>query len=349
MNDVRPVQIVTSGQDSGHGNLLGIQPWMMPADYATADTVYTALAGYLARARREGWLNAKTIVVWPENLGTWLVTTGGPDAVRDAQRLSDAMRALALRQPFRLLREFLRSSEQDRLTAALLRLNADAVAHRYTVLFSQLARDYQVTMVAGSVLLPEPRVQDGRVTAGRGPLANVSAVFRPDGTAYPDLVRKAHPVGTELAFLAPGHVRDLPVFQTRAGRLGVLICADSWYPETYAHLRSKSVELLAVPSHVGKPGAWESPWLGYSGMVQADNMPQDVDLADVGRLTERQAWRAYALAGRIAQSGASAGINVFLGGKLWDLGAEGQSMAVLDGQSPVEVERDTPALLNLWL
>ncbi|HEY63838.1 MAG TPA: hypothetical protein G4O02_04650 [Caldilineae bacterium] len=38
-----------------------------------------------------------------------------------------------------------------------------------------------------------------------------------------------------------------PAFDTPAGRLGVLICADSWYPQACEAMRDHSVEMIAVP------------------------------------------------------------------------------------------------------
>lgn len=194
-------------------------------------------------------------------------------------------------------------------------------------------------------MLPAPEVRDGTVTAGEGPLYGVSAVFDPKGRAYPELVRKVAPVGSERPFMAPGDADDIPAFDTPAGRLGVLICADAWYPASYERLRALEVELIAVPSTIATPGAWGQPWRGYDGAAK----PEDVEAHDVGRLTEAEAWGRYALAGRLEASGARAGINVFLAGELWDLGGEGTSLMVKAGDEPVEAEGGWAALLNLWV
>ena len=64
------------GMDSGRGNLLGIQAWMETADYASETEFYSRLSGYLDAARHKGWLNPRTIAVFPEYIGTWLVAAG---------------------------------------------------------------------------------------------------------------------------------------------------------------------------------------------------------------------------------------------------------------------------------
>ena len=236
------LEVSLAGRDEGAGNLLAVQPYMVPADYASAERFQAKLDAYLAAAASRGLLNEKTVAVFPESLG--------------------------------------------------------------------------------SIVLPSPRVEAGRLVAGDGSLENVSAVFRPDGGVEDALARKAYPIEEEKAFLVACPLSGLPVFVTPAGRLGVLICADSWYPQAYRLLRAKKIDLLAVPSYAADDDCWNRPWHGYDGAPA----PSDVDPADVGRLTEGQAWSRYALLGRFASSGARAGANVFLRGELWDLGDDGRHL-----------------------
>jgi hypothetical protein len=147
----------------------------------------------------------------------------------------------------------------------------------------------------------------------------------------------------EKPFTAPNPAADLPVFDTPAGKLGVLVCADSWYPEAYQQIQALGAELIAVPSAASHGEMWEQPWLGYNGRTA----PGDVDPSDVGRLTEREAWGKYALAGRIG--GARAGINVFLYGELWDLAFDGGLWRMVCGPVDIEGRSSGPALINLWL
>ena len=345
LDETGAILTLESGHDADRGNLLGIQPWMTTADYVSRETFYDKLAEYLDVARSKGWLNARTVAVFPEYVGTWLVIAGEGQGVARASTLNRAMVRLALRHGVKFVRFLFSARERDRVAASLFGMQASRTASAYQAVFSRLARTYGVTVVAGSTVLPSPQVHDGCVVAGEGPLQGVSAVFGPDGRAYPDLVRKAYPIGTELPFLKPASPEDLPVFDTPAGRLGVLICADSWYPPPYARLKSQGVELLAVPSYVTHDGAWDTAWRGYDGF----SAPADVDKGDIGKLTEGQAWRTYALEGRILESGARAGINVFLRGRLWDLGADGRSLMVATGREPVQAGSCGEALFNLWL
>jgi hypothetical protein len=341
----RQLELTSYGRDAGRGNLLGIEPAMRTADYASEEAFSARLGGYLEVARQHGWINGRTIAVWPEHIGTWLVASGeGPRAVQ-APKLRAALAPIAGRHLLPFLRALVSAREKDRVAAALFRVKAGAMARAYQSAFSGLARRYGVTVVAGSTVLPSPRIVEGQVMPGRGPLYNASAVFGPDGRAIPPLVLKAFPIDQELPFTTPAPVGELPAFEAPAGRLGVLICADSWYPQAYARLREHGVEWLAVPSTGILRETWDGPWQGYNGAPA----PPDVDLRDVGVLTEAQAWSKYALAGRMALSGARCGLNVFSRGALWDLGEMGGQAVLVDGSTAVEGKAEGAEILSLWM
>jgi hypothetical protein len=345
MSDLYLDQILSTGTASDAGNLLGVQPFMLPEDYASPDTLLQKLTGYFDAAQAHQFLTPKTIVVLPEYIGTWLVAAFERPGVYTARNIQQAMRSLVLHHPIRFGRAYRTAKEADRVTAALFRMKANDMARGYHTVFATLARRYGVTLVAGSILLPEPEVVDGSIVIGTGPLQNISAVFRADGTLYPQLARKMYPIEAEQPFTAPAAPEQLPVFDTAAGRLGVLVCADCWYPESYRQLRSKGVDLLAVPSFTAGFGLWKSPWGGYNGAPA----PDDVDQSDIGRLTEAQAWRKYALSARIQQSGARAGINVYLRGRLWDAGSDSGETLAVHGDEVTETSTQGAALVNLWL
>ena len=327
-------EVRSFGEDTGAGNLLGLQPYMVPADYASEERLRGKLDGYLAAARERGFLTEKTVVVLPEYLGTWLVVAREKASVYRAETTDEATLTVALSN----LPGFVgRLRFTDSATRkALFQMKARSMAAIYNRVFSQLAREYAVTIVAGSILLPNPRVEGGSVVIGRGPLYNVSAVYGPDGRARTPVVRKAFLIEEEKPFLSAGAVEALPVFDTPAGRLGVLVCADAWYPESYQVLRKKGAEVIAVPSFLRPDNAWERPWSG------AKAAPGEV-------ITEGEAWMRYALAGRMKESAARAGINVFLRGKLWDLGSDGQATGVLGDEVYTCPRVDGAVMMNLWL
>jgi predicted amidohydrolase len=337
--------LVELGRRAAHGNLLGVQPWLTPADYASARSLYARLEHLLATASRAGRTGPRTVVVLPEYLGAWLVAAGAPGAVLQARSIGRAMPLLIARNAPAFVRALTAVRGRDRMREALFRMRAPAMARIYNTVCSMLARNHGVTLVAGSILLPEPYVARGELREGSGPLRNVTAVYGPSGAAVERLAHKIYPTTEERGLIAPGDLAELPVYDTPAGRLGVAVCADSWYPQVYQALRARGAELIAVPSYIPASHAWRKPWKGYNGAAA----PPDVNGADVGRIAEGEAWRKYALATRAAPAGFRAGINVFLRGALWDLGADGVSLGVRGAEGAAAPERDGAALINVWL
>jgi predicted amidohydrolase len=333
------------GVDTGRGNLLGLQPWLTAADYSSEQALGSRIDAWFAEAAAKGWLRERTVVVLPEYTGTWLVAANEGEKVLGAPTVHDAMAALAHHHFLAFVGRFITSGARDRSADAIFHIQADEMAAAWNDVFSELAARWKVTVVGGSIVLPGAHVEDGRVMAGHGPLQNVSAVWGPDGRALPDVVRKVAPIDDEKPFLRGAPADQLPVFDTPIGRLGVLICADSWYPEVYDAVAAGGAQVLAVPSFLSANGAWDEPWHGYNGAPA----PSDVVASDVGTLTEGQAWMRYAVPARGPDSGAEAAVNVFLRGQLWDLGDDGRTLAVVGRKATVGPAVDGPVLVNVWL
>jgi Carbon-nitrogen hydrolase len=339
------IQVHNSPQ--GRGNILGIEPHMLPQDYESQESLRAKLDSYLDAARKNGFLNGKTIVLWPEWIGSPLLVAGESKILYQIKSIGLAIGLLILSHPFSFISYWLKAKEKNKVIAAVFRMKAQSMVGNYDEVFSRLAKDYAVTMIAGSIVLPAPQIQDGKLVAGAGPLYNISAVYAPDGTIHPNLVLKAFPTADELPFTTPAPVQNLPAFDTPAGFLGVLICADSWFPQAYATLKSRGVNFVAVPSFgSGKSDTWDERWTGYDGWPN----PPDVNPNDIGHITEGQAWLKYAMAGRIGESGAQQGVNVFLRGDLWNVDIDGGCATVVnDGKVTVQNPLRGGSLFNLWL
>jgi len=335
------------GNNDRRGNLLGIAPYMTAWDYSSSESFFKKLNNYLFVAQHEQWLNEKTIVVFPEYLGSWLVLAGEDEKIFQAATLETAEQKLALRHPLKYISHLFASHERGKTEAAFFRMKAKQMAEIYQDVFSRLANEYAVTIVAGSIVLPAPQISSGRLIPSDGPLYNSSIVYQPDGSPHPFVIRKVFPTSRELPFTTPASTENIPTFDTPAGRLGVLICADSWYPQAYVRLKEQDIDLLAVPSYeIFGMQYWNRVWVGYAGWPA----PPDVDVDDVKRLKESEAWMKYALAGRIHSSGAKHGINVFLRGKLWDQDFGGWPATVVQGEEVfVEEQTEQAAMFNLWL
>lgn len=85
---------------------------------------------------------------------------------------------------------------------------------------------------------------------------NTAVVFDSDGSIA-GKYRKMHipddPAYYEKFYFTPGDLGFEPI-DTSAGRLGVLVCWDQWYPEAARLMALKGAEILIYPTAIG----WES-------------------------------------------------------------------------------------------
>jgi len=153
-----------------------------------------------------------------------------------------------------------------------------------------------------------------------------------------------HPMFAKQDGIKASGEHSLNVVDTPAGRLGVLIGRDSWYPENYRKLDDQHVQLVAVPAYLAGRGTWDQPWRGYRG----SSTPASVNLKP-GELSEGQAWQHLTLTTQAPASQATAGVSVFLRGQFWDQGSAGQSFISSSGQQFIDANAHGARLLNLWL
>lgn len=344
LSDLRIKLAVDQGTPSDRGNLLGIQPELFPTDYQSPERLHRKLAAYLQQAQDQGLLNEKTVVVLPEHVGTWLMISGEKDELYQAPTLVEAMNWLAASNPLLFARAWLTAKGDNRLDDAHLRMKSKAMAKDYQALFGGLAKEFHVTLVAGSIVLPEPSIRDGQLKPGSGALFNSSVVFGRDGVPLGQPQRQMHPIFEQRDVIEGEDAHAINVVDTPAGRLGVLIGSDSWYPDNYRQLDEQGAQLVAVPAFVVGHGAWNQPWAGYKG----SSTPGSVSLKP-GEISEGQAWHRLTLTAQPPSSRAIAGMSVFLRGQFWDKPGSGQSFLSSNGQQFADGEARGARLLNIWL
>ena len=344
LSDLRITLAVNEGQPADRGNLLGIQPELFPGDYQSLERLHLKLAAYLQTARDQGLLNEKTIVVLPEHIGTWLMLSGEKNELYQAPHLKDAMNWLSISNPVQFMRAWISATGDNRMDDAYLRMKAPAMARDYQVLFGGLAKEFGVTLVAGSIALPNPSVSQGQLQVGDGALYNASLVFAADGLPLGQPQRQLYPIYDERGFIAPGDENSVSVVDTPAGRLGILIGSDSWYPDNYRKLNEQGAQLIAVPAFVIGRDTWDRPWRGFKSV----STPTEISLKPE-ELSEGEAWRRLTLISQQPISQATAGMSVFLRGQFWDLGSAGRSFLSSNGQVFADGDARGARLLNIWL
>lgn len=311
-------------------NVVGIQPYMITEDYASELHFYKKMEGYFEEAKAAGFFKNNAIVVLPEYLGTWLVVSGEKKSVLEAENITGAMTTIVLSNPIKFIGSlFDDNGEKDKFAAAIFRMKSKEMARIYTNVFKKLANAYKVAINPGSIILPGAIVKNNEIAADvLQPLYNTSFIFKPDGTIDTQVVKKTFLIDSEFPFVQSYPIEKLPVYDLPVGKTAVLICADSWYPQSYEQINKLSPELVLIGSYCVGNGHMNSTWKGYNG---SEN-PADVSKEDIGKLTEREAWLKYAMPGRLPNTKTPVGVNVFLRGELWDMGSDGNPFFVKKGE-----------------
>ena len=113
----------------------------------------------------------------------------------------------------------------------------EAVPGPVTRRLGAMARRHNLYIVAG---MPE---REGHL------IYNTAALIGPDGNLAGKYRKIVLPAGEARQGIAPGS--GYPVFQTRFGKVGMMICYDLFFPEVSRQLAMRGAEIIAVPIYGG--------------------------------------------------------------------------------------------------
>jgi predicted amidohydrolase len=110
---------------------------------------------------------------------------------------------------------------------------AEPIPGPSTEYFGTLAKQHNLYIVAGLV------ERDGHL------IYNTAALIAPDGSVAGKYRKTALPRSEIDAGICPGH--DYPIFDTRFGKLGMMVCYDGFFPEVARELANRGAEVIAWP------------------------------------------------------------------------------------------------------
>jgi predicted amidohydrolase len=110
---------------------------------------------------------------------------------------------------------------------------AEPVPGPSTEFFGALAKKHDLYIVLGVF------ERDGHL------VYNTAIAMGPDGKLVGKYRKVCLPRGEVAAGVAPGH--EYPVFDTRFGKLGMMVCYDGFFPEVARELSNRGAEVIAWP------------------------------------------------------------------------------------------------------
>ncbi len=110
---------------------------------------------------------------------------------------------------------------------------AEPIPGPATDYFGALAKKHNIYIVAGLYERVAPLVY------------NVAVLMGPDGSLVGKYRKVTLPRGELDNGVAPGN--DYPVFDTRFGKVGMMVCYDAFFPEVARHLSNRGADVIALP------------------------------------------------------------------------------------------------------
>lgn len=236
------------GEKSGAmANIVSIAPVMQPTDYASAEHFKKRLAYYFEVAFSNGWLTENTIVLLPAHIGTPLLAAEQKSRVYGADTIGKIVSMLMIDQPVDFAKNYFIFDAKHPWLAAAARTNSKRAAEIYRLVFSGLAQNYGVTIVAGSIVLMTPGIYPDGLTYGHGPLFHTSFVFGPDGSAQVDAIRQVTPSPFEAKLVKASLPEFLPAFDHGDMRFAVAIGADAENAAVLDYFKQSGVDIILSP------------------------------------------------------------------------------------------------------
>lgn len=288
-------------------NLVCVQAKLSAAPYETAETFCSYIYDLCERAV-DALPAGETLLAFPEAIGFPLVfSLGGADLLRETS-LGGLARAVVRRDWPAALGYTLRHRP-----GLSLGLNGFFLAHAraayraYFGAFAGAAKDFGVTIQAGSSFLPRFEDEPSRgLHLESAKVYNLAYTLSPTGSLLARHPKMYLTKGLESSLFSKGTLADLRPIQASVGKLGVAVCLDGFYESVVAHYDALGADILIQPS--ANFASWTRPW------------PADP------KLKEGEAWLARGLRARLQTClNLRYAVNPMLVGELWGLRAEGRS------------------------
>jgi omega-amidase len=149
-----------------------------------------------------------------------------------------------------------------------MQLAEDAASGPSVSFMAKLAQTHGVMIVFG---FAEKDPDDASV------LYNSAALVGGEGDLI-GVYRKVHPFDSEKKYFKAGS--DYPVFDTPIGRLGIMICWDTAFPEVARSYALQGIDILIVPTNWEKP--YQDDWDLMTRARALDNIVYVVSANRVG-------------------------------------------------------------------
>lgn len=251
-----------------------VQPFMTASDYVSQTAFYQKISSYFLQADAMRHPQTPAIIVFPEDLATFLLLQGLPqDDLHTVSTIEEAFQLIGNSKRLAILKAMLKY-HTTHLKRAFFTLAAHSLWQTWYGVMADLARQYRMTVVAGSGLIPDSKwpLSDDRYAPKSARVYNLSFTVNPDGQVI-DSTKKVNLVPTQedVLDLTPGPLQEAAKIVNLPHTtipMGTAICYDAFtkshtphephFVSLLSHLDRLGARLVAQPS--ANPWWWDEPW-----------------------------------------------------------------------------------------
>lgn len=254
-------------------DLFCVQPYMRPDHYFSREAFYHQMDRYFQAAKLQRSEGRPALIVFPEDIATFLLLEGQEDAIRGIDTLDAAFTAIGQRQLLAIMKTMAQYGTVKKRQAFFTH-GASRLWHIWHGTMVRLAHDYDMTVVAGSALVPQSRwIYDSNRFMPRSPkVYNMSFTAGPDGhVIYQTRKVNLVPTQEDVLELTPGPSDTAALGVTLPGTdipMATAICYDAFsrphtnnepkFVNILEAMDKNGVRLVAQPS--ANPWWWDEPW-----------------------------------------------------------------------------------------
>ncbi|MDX1958404.1 MAG: hypothetical protein SFU98_07510 [Leptospiraceae bacterium] len=338
---------VSQSYDKKSGNILAIETKLTQADYSRVDRFYKKLEAYLLDAQKNGLLNEKTLVVFPEHIGSPFVLLGEKREVFHSKELSSAVRYMIYSNFVSYVISSFSRFSLETSYEKFFHLKKELIAKAYISSFTKLSVVFGVTIVAGSVVLPELEIKENQFEFKSNTLMNQSFVFLPDGKIFPQIFFEKNNSSFEKFFKNNEVIETKLKLPNISDSINLLSSSDSHYSSSYSKILSSNDIIV---SYGFLPKDEKTDWSQdkiSSEPIGGKSIFQDSDKS----LSEEALMQKFSFVGKFSYLQSKAGIQVFMKGQFFEYDLVGQSSLLFRyvRNDILPIKKDSTYMLNFWL
>lgn len=331
------IPIKTNGTDRKYGNIVSMQVFLRSEDFAKAEWWSERIEELVRAGKTANIYDRKTIIIFPEHVGTGLVLLDEKEAVFESENWKSAMDVIVKKYESEIAPFLDVSKKPAAKWEAVFRYKSQKMADVYTQTFSKLAKENNTPILGGSIILPSPKVVKGSLVIDQnGPLYNVSIPFSADGKVMDPLVRKTLVTEDESLLIDAGEISQDRTWIVPGWKVGVFLGQEVFNSALYERLKGKPLDGLVSPA-VSFPN------------LSKTNLKSFINDDSFLSLSENEIWEKFGLTKFIKTTRAVESVQVFLHGNFFEARTSGRTYNVRDFVNFDSVDSDSePRILNLY-